>query len=207
LSFGLLYTPFLFLRSFLRAGSPIGGPARRRIWMELVLLVLTWAAIVAAVAWLGWGRDFLVLYLAPAILAGNMQSWRKYIEHMGLTGRTVAGSTRTVVSSGRLGRLFAFTLLHEPYHGVHHRYARLPHDRLAAFVDVLDSTREPSPVYGSYWQALWPMLRSLRDPRIGAGWLPPSVPAPAARAVPAAKEHSSLPARAAGSACGTPLAP
>ncbi|MGB7793042.1 MAG: hypothetical protein WBL39_17720, partial [Terrimicrobiaceae bacterium] len=62
-------------------------------------------------------RYFLWLYLAPVFLAANMQSLRKYIEHVGLTGSGVNNCTRSIVSHGWLGRLVSFTLLHEPYHG------------------------------------------------------------------------------------------
>src|SRR5262245_61416620 len=34
LTAGLVWTPLLLLRSFLRPGSPIRGPVRRRIWAE-----------------------------------------------------------------------------------------------------------------------------------------------------------------------------
>ena len=89
-----------------------------------------WICLLAAVAWLGAWKYFLWMYLAPAYLASNMQSWRKYIEHVGLTGSTVNSSTRSIVSEGLLGRFVSFTLLHEPFHGVHHRHAGLPHAEL-----------------------------------------------------------------------------
>ena len=58
---------------------------------------------------------------------GNLQSWRKYIEHVGLLGNTVNSSTRSIVAQGWPGRLFAFTLLHEPFHGLHARIGLREH--------------------------------------------------------------------------------
>jgi fatty acid desaturase len=173
LGLGLFYTPFLFVRTFLRAGSPIRNKKlRRRIWTEFALAGGVWFCLLAAVAWWGAWNYFLCMYLAPAYLASNMQSWRKYIEHVGLTGSTVNSSTRSIVSEGPLGRLVAFTLLHEPYHGVHHRHAGLPHAELPQFTSELlpRSPGEVSP-FPSYRCALMDLLRSLPDPRAGAQWL------------------------------------
>ena len=43
LNFGLFFVPFLFLRTFLRKGSPIRSKkVRKRIWQELALMVVVW---------------------------------------------------------------------------------------------------------------------------------------------------------------------
>jgi fatty acid desaturase len=117
------------------------------------------------------------MYLAPAYLAANMQSWRKYIEHVGLTGSTINSSTRSIVSEGLLGRLISFTLLHEPYHGIHHRHAGLPHAELPRFASDLTPERsgEPAP-FPSYRRALMDLIRNLRDPRVGTRWASPRRP-------------------------------
>jgi fatty acid desaturase len=172
LTAGLLFTPFLFLRAFLRTGSPIRNKkVRRRIWTELAVMVVVWIGIVSAVTyWHAW-RYFLWMYLVPAILAANLQSWRKYIEHVGLAGSTVNSSTRSIVAQGWLGRLLAFTLLHEPYHGVHHKHAGLPHAELPEHASELEP-RNPgeTPPFLSYRHALLHLFRSLADPRVGAQW-------------------------------------
>jgi fatty acid desaturase len=173
LGFGLLFTPFLFVRTFLRAGSPIRNKKlRRRIWAEFALMAGVWVCLLALVSWWGAWKYFFWIYLAPAYLASNMQSWRKYIEHVGLTGSTVNSSTRSIVSEGPLGRLVAFTLLHEPYHGVHHRHAGLPHAELPQLVAELEPKNpgEISP-FPSYRHAFKHLFGSLRDPRAGAQWL------------------------------------
>ena len=145
---------------------------RRRIWAEFSLAAGLWIVIFAAVSWWDVWNYFLWLYLAPAWLAANMQSLRKYIEHLGLTGSTVNSSTRSIVSDGWRGRLVSFTLLHEPYHGVHHRHAGLSHAKLPQFVAVLvPSTPGELPPFPSYWRAFLDLFRSLADPRVGAQWL------------------------------------
>jgi fatty acid desaturase len=172
LNAGLFYTPYLFFRTFWRADSPIRNKKlRRRINVEIAFMFLVWSLILAATAWLGAWKYFLWMYLAPAYLAGNLQSWRKYIEHVGLTGSTVNSSTRSIVSTGLAGRLVSFTLLHEPYHGVHHRRSGLPHAELPGHVAELEP-RHPgeSAPFPSYWHALLHLFRNLPDPRVGAQW-------------------------------------
>jgi fatty acid desaturase len=172
LTFGLFFTPLLFARVFLRAGSPIRSKkVRRRIWAEYALSIVVWTSVLVAVAhWHGW-TYFLWLYLAPAFIAANLQSWRKYIEHVGLTGSTVNSSTRSIVSEGWAGRLVAFTLLHEPYHGVHHQQAGLPHAELPRHVSKLEpSIPEERPPFPSYRHAWMDLLLSLGNPRVGAQW-------------------------------------
>jgi fatty acid desaturase len=106
-----------------------------------------------------------------------MQSLRKYIEHVGLTGSTVNSSTRSIIPKGPLGWLVAFTLLHEPYHGVHHRHAGLPHAELPQRASELEPEMpgEISP-FPSYRHAFMHLFRSLADPRVGAQWRTPTSP-------------------------------
>jgi fatty acid desaturase len=172
LNLGLFYTPFVFLRAFLSPTSPVRSTrVRRRIWAELALVVITWGLILSATAYFGVWKYFIWMYLAPALIAANLQSWRKYIEHVGLTGDTVNGSTRSIVAKSWLGRLVAFSLLHEPFHGVHHQRAGLPHSLLPQYVDRLQpkSAGERVP-YPSYRNALPDLIRSLANPRVGPQW-------------------------------------
>jgi fatty acid desaturase len=172
LTLGIAFTPFLFFRTFLRRNSPIRAPkVRRRIWKELALTAAVWIALIAAVTWFGVWPYFLWMFLVPAIIAANLQSWRKYIEHVGMTGHTPNSATRSIVCNTWLGRLFAFTLLHEPYHGVHHEYSGVPHAELPQYASSLEP-KEPDdvPPFPSYRHALLHLLRRLADPRVGAQW-------------------------------------
>jgi len=124
---GIVFTPLLFLRAFLRPGTAVTDPAtRRRVWAEFALIAVVWSAVLGVTAANGLWLNFLMGTLIPAILAGNVQSWRKYVEHVGLTARGQAGGTRSVDAPGPVGRLLSDLMLHEPYHGVHHRFAALP---------------------------------------------------------------------------------
>src|SRR5213596_1125788 len=152
LTVGLFYSPLIFLRVFLRRPLLVRSrKVRRRVWAELALAVVVWTAILTAIAFFGVWKYFLWMYLVPGLIAANLQSWRKYIEHVGLTGYTANSSTRSIVSEGVAGRLLAFSLLHEPYHGVHHLHAGLPHAELPQFASALIPTtpgeRFPFPSY------------------------------------------------------------
>jgi fatty acid desaturase len=181
LTLGITYTPILCLRTFLRAGSPVRAVSeRRRVSYEYLLMAASWTAILAAVAWFHIWRHLVLLYVVPGVFAGNMHSVRKYSEHMGMLGSSVLGTTRSVVAAGRLGRFVSFSLFNITYHGVHHRYAKIPQARLPEFTALLEPTGDgEQPAYGSYHSAFMDMLRSLSDPRVGAQWLEPRV-APAA---------------------------
>ena len=172
LTVGLFYSPFIFLRVFLRRPSLVRSPkVRRRVWAEVALTVVVWTAILTAIAFWGVWKYFLWMYLVPGLIAANFQSWRKYIEHVGLTGNTVNSSTRSIVPKSWLGHVFAYTLLHEPYHGVHHENAGLPHAMLPQFKSVLTPTNPGERVpFMSYRQALPDLIRSLGNPRVGAQW-------------------------------------
>jgi fatty acid desaturase len=173
LNFGLLYTPALFLRSFLRPGTLIrAARVRRRIWLELAGIACFWSVLFGITAWLGTWQLLLIAHFAPAFLAGNLQSWRKYVEHMGLRGATPRSATRSVLPQGPLGRLLSFTLLHEPYHGAHHLYAQVPHEALPELAGML-APAAPGDVapFPSYRSALGDMVRRLGDPQVGAQWL------------------------------------
>jgi fatty acid desaturase len=172
LTVGFFYSPFIFLRVFVGRDSLVRSPkVRRRIWRELILTAVIWSATLAAVAFLGFWKYFFWLYLIPALIAANLQNWRKYIEHVGLTGNTVNSSTRSIVPRSWFGRVFAYTLLHEPYHGVHHQNAGLPHTVLPQFTSVLTpKTPDERAPFISYRQALPDLIRSLGNPRAGAQW-------------------------------------
>jgi fatty acid desaturase len=111
------------------------------------------------------------MYLAPGMLAANLQSWRKYIEHVGMTGDTPNGATRSIVAKSWMGRLLAFTLLHEPFHGVHHQRAGLPHSVLPQHLEKLEPKNPgEKPPYKGYRYALIELMRCLSDPRVGPQW-------------------------------------
>lgn len=172
LSCGLLFTPSLFLRAFLRRGTVITNPSlRRRVWLDLAGIVVFWTPAVFAVAWWDLWMYWLPTFLVPGWIAGMLQSFRKYVEHMGVKGSTPLSATRSVQPTGWTGQIVSFTLLHEPFHGLHHKYPRLPHEVLPEMPSALLPERpgDMAPFH-SYRAALWDMLPSLRDPRVGKQW-------------------------------------
>ena len=173
LTMGLLFTPLLFVRTFLRRGSPIRNKnLRRRIWTEFAATAVVWTAILTTVAVFDVWKYFLWLHLIPGWLAANMQSLRKYVEHVGLTGSTVNSSTRSIVAEGWVATFVNFTLLHEPYHGVHHWRSGMPHPELPEHAAALEpNVEEERPPFRSFGAAVHDLFINLADPRAGAQWL------------------------------------
>lgn len=172
LNLGLIFTPLIFLRTFFRRNSPIRSrKVRRRIWAELAFMFFVWTTLLLT-SWMTNGWKYLLwMYLAPAVIAGNLQSWRKYIEHVGLTSATIRGSTRSVIAKGPVGKFVALTLLHEPFHGVHHQRAGIHHWEMPQFAADLEPMNEEEPApFRSYWHALMHLLGTLADPRVGPQW-------------------------------------
>jgi fatty acid desaturase len=172
LNAGLAFTPFLFARTFFQKGSFIKNrKVRRRIWAEFALIVVVYAVIISAVAYWHVWTYFLWAYVAPGVIAGNLQSWRKYIEHVGLSGHTARSATRSIVADTWSGRLLSLTLLHEPFHGVHHLRVGLPHYELPRHAGLLEPRAEGEMTpFPNYRTALMDLLRNLSDPRSGSHW-------------------------------------
>lgn len=180
LNFGLVYTPYLFWRMFFRRPAVITNrKVRLRIWAEAIFGLAFWAGTLVVAALFNLWPYLLFNYLIPAFIAGNLQSWRKYIEHVGLSGNSARSATRSIVADTWMGKLVSFTLLHEPLHGVHHIKSSLPHSDLPAHTGWLAATEagdtQPFPNYRS---AFLDLLRQLPDPRVGRQW---DAPIPAIR--------------------------
>jgi fatty acid desaturase len=71
-----------------------------------------------------------------------------------------------------LGRVISFSMFNINYHGVHHRYAKIPQARLPEFTALLEPHHPGErPAYSSYASAFLEMVRGLGDPRVGSQWL------------------------------------
>ena len=177
LNAGVLFTPFLFWRMFFRKGSFIRSrKVRRRIWGELILMVAFWTAVIALVHHFQVWFYFLWCFGAPAVIAGNLQSWRKYVEHVGLHGHTAKSATRSIIADTWTGRFLSVTLLHEPFHAVHHMRAGLHHYELPLHAKSLQPSAEGELTpFPSYWSAIKHVLSEMKDPRVGSHW-PDDVP-------------------------------
>ncbi len=175
LNFGFFYSPWLFWRFFFKRNSPITNrKARRRIWKEFWLMVGFWTVVLGLVAWFGVWMWFLVLYFIPAFIAGNLQSWRKYIEHVGLSGNTGRSATRSVIAANWKGKCVSISLLHQPLHGVHHVKGTLPYHEMPYHTDLIIPTDEGDTVpFPNYRAAFADLLKCLADPRVGSQWNKP----------------------------------
>lgn len=172
LTFGLFFSPYLFYRCFFGKNTTIRSPkVRKRIWKEIIGTLVFWTVILAGVGLFGLWKYFLCMYLFPAMLAANLQNWRKYVEHVGMRGTSATGATRSIVSEGLAGRLLAFSLLHEPFHGLHHRHAGWHHYELPAHAgELAPRTPEETEPYPNYRSAVMDLLRDLADPKVGPQW-------------------------------------
>ena len=172
LNAGILFTPYLFLRIFLGKNSFIKNKrVRRRIWQEYALVVMVWTTIFTTVTYFHVWDYFIWVFMGPAIIAGNLQSWRKYIEHVGLSGHTARSATRSSVAKTWPGRLLSLTLLHEPFHGIHHIKMALPHEELPQHTALLEPEDEGDVApFPNYRSAVMHLLRNLSDPKSGSHW-------------------------------------
>jgi fatty acid desaturase len=183
LNAGLLFSPFLFWRMFFRPGSFIRSrKVRRRIWIELVGMILAWTVILFTVHRFGVWPYFLWCFAVPAAIAANLQSWRKYVEHVGLHGHTARSATRSIIADTWSGRLLSLTLLHEPFHAVHHLRAGLHHYELPLHKGSLQPSDDGDVTpFPSYRSAIRHLMTELSDPRVGSHW-PDDPPRPGASA-------------------------
>lgn len=189
LLFGFFHTPLVFFRGVLVA--PKLSPAlKRRIVAEYALGLAFWGTILSVTAWFGLWEYLLVGYVVPSMISGSQQTFRKFVEHMGLYGNTVDGLTRTIDDQNWLGKFISYTMLHGDIHGPHHLHPKIPQSRLPEALDhlVREGRLTEQSVYPNYWSATKAMFREIADPRIGPQWLRET-----SATNPTAQESHSLP--------------
>ena len=171
LTCAMVWSPFLFLRMFLRRDSAIRERAvRRLIWIELFGMVLFWTVIVAVAMWFDAVPVLVVGYLLPAYIAGNVQSLRKYVEHVGLTGARGVTLTRSVRNPSWMGRFISRLLFNEPFHDVHHLYPKVPQEALPTVAAAENPIPPDLRVFPNYTGAFLDLLGTLGDPKFGKAW-------------------------------------
>jgi fatty acid desaturase len=178
LVFGFIHTPLVFLRGVLVAPN-LHRRLKRRIALEYALALAFWGTVIGVTAWLGAWETLLVGYIAPTMISGSQQTFRKFVEHMGLYGDTVDGLTRTIDDRSLWGRFVSSTMLHGDIHGPHHLHAKIPQSRLPEALEhlVQEGRLTTQSVYPNYWSATRAMLGELWDPRIGPQWKRPAAAA------------------------------
>jgi fatty acid desaturase len=167
---GVVYSPFLFLRSVLLGDLAPGE--RKLIARGYAACAIVWTAILAITYDLNLWWLLLVTSIVPMAISGFMQTLNKYTQHLGLHGRTVLGLTRTVVDEHPATEVVSSAMFYNDYHGTHHRYAKIPYYNLpSATPYTLANATEFCPVYPNLAYALFAMLPCLIDPRVGPQWL------------------------------------
>lgn len=168
--FGFIYSPLLFLRAVL-----VGEKTQRErklIIRGYMTCIVTWTITLGVCDYLGDWWLLLVTGIAPMAISALMQTVNKFIQHLGLHGRTVLGLTRTVVDEHPAGEVVSSTMFFNDYHGTHHRYAKIPYYNLpAATPYTLANASEFCPVYSNLAYAFFAMLPHLANPKVGPQWL------------------------------------
>lgn len=169
--FGFMYTPVLFVRSVL-AADDIPKAQMKLIKREYVKVALFWGSSLTTIHYVQLWTPFLVGVVGPWVVAGWFQSLNKYVEHMGMMGVGVVGSTRSVVPEDEIGKSLAEAWQNVAYHGTHHLYAKIPYYKLPdASEHVLAEHAPEGTLFTSYISAFLAMVPTLVNPRIGAQWL------------------------------------
>ena len=167
---GFIYSPVLFLRSVLI--GELSPQERQKIIRGYVLCAVKWTAILFIVYAFNLWMLLLILAIIPMAISGSMQTINKFIQHLGLHGRTVLGLTRTVVDEHPAGEVVSSAMFFNDYHGTHHRYAKIPYYNLpSATPYTLANATEFCPVYANLGYAFLAMLPCLADPKIGPQWI------------------------------------
>lgn len=170
LAIGWILTPALYSLRTMRAWRFVPASQHRRLVAEWALLVAFWSITVAVVAANGWWEWFIVAHLAPAWLAGTMQTVRKFTEHLGMHGESIVSMTRTVVYRGAVGQAASASQLHVEHHAAHHRHARIPHYALPEATELVYAAETAGRRFPTHLHAIADMLPSLADPKVGPQW-------------------------------------
>ncbi len=170
LTVGWVLTPALY--SVRTAASWKGVPQtqRARLAAEWLLLIAFWVSALWLIITRGWWEAFVVAHLVPAVLAGSMQTIRKFTEHLGMFGEGIFAMTRTVVYRGAIGRAASASQLHVEHHSTHHRYARVPYYALPQATELVYAGAPACRSFPNHWRAILDMAPHLINPRLGPQW-------------------------------------
>lgn len=172
LTIGWILTPSLYSLRTARSWPRIAPHQRRRLAMEWCLLAAAWGGVLGVVHTQGWWAEFIVAHLAPAWIAGTLQTVRKFVEHIGMFGQGIMGVTRTVADRRRwVAAAASRSQLHVEHHGTHHRWARIPFYKLPEATEIVYEGTGTGRLFATYGAAVRDMLPHLLNPRVGPQWV------------------------------------
>jgi fatty acid desaturase len=178
LLFGLLSSAFIYGRLYFHPRSPLQDrDVRRAIAGEYLGMIVFWGAFLAYRGATGMLPQIAMSIGLPMLIAGVLQTGRKFTEHLGMASFDPLLGTRTVLPQRWLLQVCSFLHFDIFVHGPHHRHPRATHGTLRGRMEdyLRKSPQLPYPVFASYASAIWHMLPSLwRNPGCGvnAGALP-----------------------------------
>jgi fatty acid desaturase len=170
LAFGWIFTPALYSIRTARAWPTLAHSLRRRLLLEWTVLVVTWSTTLVVVELTQTWSWFLVGHFIPAWLAGTLQTIRKFTEHLGKSGETIFDMTRTVLYVGPIGRAASQSQMNVDHHATHHRWARIPYDKLPEATSIVFSEQDRCETFPNHFAAIRDMLPHLLDPKVGPQW-------------------------------------
>jgi fatty acid desaturase len=175
---GALVAPYIFGRTYFHQRTTIRSPRLRAVirW-EYLAIVLFWGTVLGLVAYYGAWLGFLKVWCLPHLVAGMIQTGRKFTEHLGMASFDPLLGSRTVLGQGWLTRLTSTLNYRLFVHGIHHRHPMVSQDQIEPTMRRYIEERPDAgyPVFATYWQAVWHMVPYLfRNPGLGLNARAPS---------------------------------
>jgi len=172
---GTISAPIIYSRVFWKRNSPLSQSEISAIKFEYLLSILFWGAIAFVVLYVSVTQiatpaQLSIWWIAPLAFAATLNTFRKLIEHVGLSSCDPLFGTRTVQPTNIIAKFISFGNFDLNLHGPHHRFGMAQHDELS---DKLDQALHKQPAIGelvfhSYSGAAWHTLKCiLKNPGVG----------------------------------------
>ena len=175
LGLGLLAYPLIWGRICFSKRSPVKDQIKRTMRREYLAVAGFWLTVAGFCIWLQTTQRFLfqpkhAIFVLPLFLAGNVNSLRKMVEHLGTASFDPLLGTRTIVGSNLLTNAFSYFDFDLAVHGPHHRHPKLEHSRLKNKMSelCLQNPGHAYPLFSTFADAVKDTLRTLfLNPAVG----------------------------------------
>ena len=167
---GWIFTPTLYSVRTARAWKSFSRRTQQRLLLEWFVLIVFWATLLSLVETLDVWVWLWVGHVAPAWVAGSIQTVRKFTEHLGRFGETIPDMTRTVIYEGCMGQAASKSQLHVEHHGTHHRWPGIPYHNLPQATPIVYGPNWKGRTFPTHWAAICDMLPWLLNPCLGPQW-------------------------------------